>query len=316
MKTATVQGRRSNRSVIHPIFAKHQTFHPRFGWLKKGVDKADEDNQVFKKDSASVVLGVGKNMVKAIRYWCIAFKVVDEIKVEGNKSIHKPSRLAKNLLKEEGWDPYLENPGSLWLLHWNLFKSPCYAPSWHLAFNDFNQVEFTPEDLLFALKEYKNRVFPSARASDSSFKKDVNCLLRMYVERINAKHIKEDSINCPFKELGIITPYNNSKRYVFNFGTKPNLAPEIIVSACLEFAHFFLDDSKTVSISRLLYDSGSPGQIFKLTESSLCEAIEETTKYNGDVFLTDTAGMIRFGYSDEPLSISRNLLEHFYNEGK
>ena len=75
---------KDNESVIHPIFARHETFHPRFGWLKKGFDKADEDDRVFSRDSAAVVLGVGKNMVKAIRYWCIAFKVVDEILLPQN----------------------------------------------------------------------------------------------------------------------------------------------------------------------------------------------------------------------------------------
>jgi hypothetical protein len=67
-------------SGINPIFARHETFHPRFGWLKKGYDKANYDNLVFSKESAPVVLGVGKNMVKAIKYWCIAFKIVDETK--------------------------------------------------------------------------------------------------------------------------------------------------------------------------------------------------------------------------------------------
>ena len=47
--------------AIHPIFSRHETFHPRFGWLKKGFDKAHEDNAIFSKESAPVVLGVGKN---------------------------------------------------------------------------------------------------------------------------------------------------------------------------------------------------------------------------------------------------------------
>ena len=25
---------KNNESVIHPVFARHETFHPRFGWLK------------------------------------------------------------------------------------------------------------------------------------------------------------------------------------------------------------------------------------------------------------------------------------------
>ena len=69
--------------TFHPIFARHETFHPRFGWLKKGFDKANDDNSLFSKESAPAVLGVGKNMVKAIKYWCIAFKVVDESKANG-----------------------------------------------------------------------------------------------------------------------------------------------------------------------------------------------------------------------------------------
>jgi hypothetical protein len=107
---------------ISPVFARHETFHPRFGWLKKGFDKASEDNSVFSKESAAVVLGVGKNMVKAIKYWCIAFKVVDETRNYG-KFIHNPTEFAQKLLGEGGWDPFLENPSSLWLLHW---KSMCY----------------------------------------------------------------------------------------------------------------------------------------------------------------------------------------------
>jgi len=96
----------------------------------KGFDKADEDNSVFSKESAPIVFGVGKNMVKAIRYWCIAFRIIEESKDNG-KYVYKPTAFAEKLLKNDGWDPFLEDPASLWLLHWNLFKSPCYAPAWY-----------------------------------------------------------------------------------------------------------------------------------------------------------------------------------------
>ena len=306
---------KSNDKVIHQIFARHETFHPRFGWLKKGFDKVDEDNYVFSKDSAPVVLGVGKNMVKAIRYWCIAFKVVDEIKNNG-KFIHKPSLFAEKLLKEEGWDPFLENPASLWLLHWNLFKSPCHTPTWYFTFNELNRIDFTAEDLLFSLKEYKNHKFPNRSIHDSSLNKDISCLLRMYVERTSPKTLKEDSLDCPFTELGIISVYPDSKRFTFNFGNKPTLSPEIVVSVCLEFAASFQEDAKTISISRLLYDSGSPGQLFKLTESSLSEAIEQVAKKIKEIYLTDTAGMTLFAYTEDPLEISEAILQRYFNKGK
>ena len=299
--------------TFHPIFARHETFHPRFGWLKKGFDKANDDNSLFSNESAPAVLGVGKNMVKAIKYWCIAFKVVDESKAKG-KFMHKPTDFAEKLLGEGGWDPFLENPSSLWLLHWNLFKLPCYAPAWFFTFNELNKIDFSADDLLFSLREYRDRQFPSKKILDSSLNKDVNCLLRMYVERTGKKNLKEDSLDCPFTDLGIINAYTDSKRFTFNFGNKPTLPPEIIVSACLEFSASFQDDAKTISISRLLYDAGSPGQAFKLTESSLSDAIETISLKTKDIYLTDTAGMIQFAYDNDPLIISERILNGYYKK--
>lgn len=299
--------------TIPPIFARHETFHPRFGWLKKGFDKAAEDNSIFSKESASAVLGVGKNMVKAIKYWCIAFKIVDEIRNDG-KYVHVPTEFAKKLLGEYGWDPFLENPASLWLLHWNLFKPPCYAPAWFFIFNELNKIDFSSDDLLFSLREYRDRQFPRKQIIDSSLNKDVNCLIRMYVERLGPKKFKEDSLDCPFTELGIISAYTDSKRFTFNFGSKPTLPPEIIVAGCLEFAQSFQDDARTISISRLLYDAGSPGQAFKLTESSFSDAIETVSLKAKDIHLTDTAGMIQLAYDDDPLKISERILNSYYRK--
>jgi len=298
---------------IYPIFARHETFHPRFGWLKKGFDKSKEDNYVFAKESAPVVLGVGKNMVKAIRYWSIAFKVIDEIRVDG-KYIHNPTEFAEKLFGEEGWDPFLENPSSLWLLHWNLFRPPCHAPAWFFTFNELNKIDFSSHDLLFSIREYRDRQFPSKKVLDSSLNKDVNCLIRMYVERTSQKNLKEDSLDCPFTELGIINTFSDFKRFTFNFGSKPNLPPEIIVTACLEFASSFQDDARTISISRLLYDAGSPGQVFKLTESSLYDAIETISLKAKDIHLADTAGIIQFAYDNNPLKISERILNSYYKK--
>ncbi|HEY9663495.1 MAG TPA: DUF4007 family protein, partial [Allocoleopsis sp.] len=60
------------------VFARHETFHPRFGWLKKGFNHASKDPEVFLREDSPIRLGVGKNMVRSIRYWCSAFKLLDE----------------------------------------------------------------------------------------------------------------------------------------------------------------------------------------------------------------------------------------------
>lgn len=52
---------------------RHETFTPRYGWLKKGFDACAHNPHVFTDETAIEQLGVGKNMVQSIRYWCQLF---------------------------------------------------------------------------------------------------------------------------------------------------------------------------------------------------------------------------------------------------
>lgn len=268
------------------------------------------EEDLFRKDGASVTLGVGKNMVKSIKYWCKAYKIIEE--VEGEKGSFQPTQFAYDLLDNDGWDPFLEDPASLWVLHWQLFKPPCDAPVWYLAFNDFNQIEFTADDLIFASKEFKNRHFPAKRLSDQSIAKDVNCLLRMYVERNPIKQLQEDSLDSPFTQLDLISAFGDAKRYMFNYGKKPTLPIEIIAWACLDYASKIGDEAKTIALSRLLYEPGSPGQVLKLNEASLSYAIDKVSQVFNDIALTDTAGMIQFAFMSKPNLLADKLLNRYY----
>ena len=55
--------------AAEPVFARHETFHPRYGWFRKAYVAATRDPHVFTSEDAPVRLGVGKNMVRAIRFW-------------------------------------------------------------------------------------------------------------------------------------------------------------------------------------------------------------------------------------------------------
>lgn len=168
-------------NAVNPIFANHETFHPRFGWLKKGFDAAKKNPDIFSQDDAPVRLGVGKNMVSAIRYWSSAFKIIDKSNL--------PTRFGEKLLGNNGWDAYLEDPASLWLLHWNLLKPTCEAAAWYYIFNIFRDLDFTKEDILAGLKDYINNF--NKNIAESSFIKDVNCILRMYA----AQDFSNDEFN-------------------------------------------------------------------------------------------------------------------------
>ena len=289
------------------VFARHETFHPRFGWLKKGFDRAQQNPGVFLAEDATVRLGVGKNMVRSIRYWCEAFKLLEN---------DRPTQFGVQLLGDHGWDPYLEDPASLWLLHWKLLENPCTATTWSMVFNHLNQAEFTEEDLLELLQRGRG-----GKLAESSFQKDVSCLLRMYARQPNAKKslASEDSLDCPFVDLGLIHLIGDSRTkrsYRFQMGTKANLPPELVLYAALQFAVETNEAARTIPLSRLLYDSGSPGQAFKLTESALCEAIETISKVEENLGLDDAAGklQLRFSFSD-PLGFAESLLAQYFKSG-
>lgn len=304
------------RTNVLPIFARHETFHPRFGWLKKGFDKAIENPDIFLTEAAPTILGVGKNMVKAIKYWCIAFKLLEEIKNHSQIKCIAPTSFGQNLLGSRGWDPYLEDPASLWLLHWHLLKPPCFATAWYYVFNVFNRNTFSAEEVRDNLVEFKDSAFLNNRILESSVMKDVACIIRMYTDRHGTKGIEEDSIDSPFTELGLIHNYGDARRYVFNSGPKYNLRPNIIVAACLDYVDTIRETAKTISISRLAYEAGAPGLCFRLSESALTDAIESVARHDNSIVLADTAGLIQMSFQGEPNVLSIKLLEEHYNGGK
>ncbi len=53
-------------------FSGHESFPCKTLWLKKGYDFSKEEKD-FNAPTAVVDLGVGKNMVSAVRYWYKAF---------------------------------------------------------------------------------------------------------------------------------------------------------------------------------------------------------------------------------------------------
>lgn len=281
-------------------FARHETFHPRFGWLKKGYDQAAKDPAVFLQEDATVRLGVGKNMVRSIRYWCAAFKLLEH---------DSPTDFGNQLLGPTGWDPYLEDPASLWLLHWKLLEPPCSATAWDVVFNQFRGVEFTPEELFNQLCDYRHQ--ESTRVADSSLRKDVSCLLRMYGSQPFKASASEESLDCPFAELGLIRSAGNSRSYTFRIGAKPTLPAAVVVYTCLRYVAQIATGVQNVPVAKLLYDAGSPGLVFRLTESALYEAIEAVGAAES-LGIDDVAGKLEFFFRGQPLQVAEDILNKYY----
>ena len=298
-----------------PAFARHETFHPRFGWLRKAVYESTKAGDVFTDAEATVKLGVGKNMVSAIRYWGLAFKILEQKDnpARPRRPLIVPSAFGRALLGEAGWDPYLEDTGSLWLLHWKLLSPTCQAPVWWVAFNDFAALQFTESQLTAHVLELAAAAgWP--KVVEGSVKKDVDCLLRTYTVRQRGHQGLDDVLDCPFRELGLIEAAagDEGRTWRFVLGAKPGLPDEIVAHAALDFAARSSEGARSISIARLAHDPGSPGAAFRLTETALFDALSRAAASVDSLQIAEPGGLRQLLFADDPVGLAEEILTDYY----
>jgi hypothetical protein len=253
-------------------------------------------------------------MVRAIRFWCKAAKVLADgpNPYRPRLPLTLPSLNGLALLGDQGLDPYLELPGSLWVLHWWMLAQTCHVPVWWLAFNRFGPLEFSDEELFdFVLDELHSVSW--ALPVKESLSKDVACLLRMYAPRVEGRFALDDLLDCPFRELGLVEQvWDDGHRFRFVLGPKPTLPPAIVTFACLDYLARSGNLARTSTVSRLAQARGGPGRVFKLTEEGLLAALQEHAEATGGIRITSAAGVPQLLVDGEAREESRRALLSYY----
>ena len=141
----------------------------------------------------------------------------------------QPTGMGRFLIREA--DPYLENDGSLWLLHWRLATSMQRATTWYWAFNLSRDPEWSRESLQESLTRWVISRGKS-KPSPASLKSDVSCFVRTYVPvQRGPASTPEETLDCPLTTLGLIVEVQNERgegkqRYRFNS------RPKAVASSC------------------------------------------------------------------------------------
>ena len=207
----------------------------------------------------------------------------------------------------------MEDPGTLWLLHWLLLARPCRLPVWWLAFNEFHPVEFTDDDLEAATTAQLGAVPVWAAPHPSSVKKDVSALLRTYAPAArSARAGIDDLLDCPLRELTLIGRSAATNRYRFTLGAKPALPSAVLAYAVLDFVARTDTGGSTVTLSRLAHESGAPGKVFKLTDGEIQASLEPIINESAAIALTTTTGDVQLSWSKEPREVATEVLDHYY----
>lgn len=275
-------------------FSGHQTFVFRYGWLEKGVRGVAEHADLFARDDALVLLGVGKNMVESIKHWCQVAQLIELVQ-DGKRNpgrFFQPTAMARRLLLDGGWDPYLQDDASLWLIHWLIVTNPSICTSWQLVFSRFGRPDFTHREIENYVLDFTER--ESLRVGPGVVKRDVDCLIRMYSASPASKSKPggAETFDCPLLQLNLIQPSPDGELYRFAIGHKPTLPAAVFAFALHEYFSRRQGRTETLSVQECLYGESSPGQVFKLDENSLIEYVEELEDSLGDcISLDETAGL-------------------------
>ncbi len=266
-------------------FRGHETFFIRKGWLYKGLKNVVRNNAVFIGDTENPmdVLGIGSNMVKALRYW---LKAVD-LTEEPTKGRRVQSLTVFGDIVYEN-DRYMEELGTLWLLHYKLAKNVKEATAWYFFFNEFKLNEFTRDDFILQLTNYIR--MNDSDISPRSLEDDFNCIINTYVPRarINAaKVLPENNMECPIGELGLVDVISKSNRvYKKCTPNKNALHPLIALSIILDQA----EGQREIKISSIQNDKNNIGKICNLDVISLVSLLSKI-EHLGHIKVVRTAGL-------------------------
>jgi len=269
-------------------FRAHDTFFIRKGWLYKGMKNVAADPAVFMGVNGNPmdILGIGANMVKALRYWLQAVELTAEtIDPDSRRRVQNLTPFGEAVYE---CDKYIEEMGTLWLLHYKLASNADEATAWYYFFNEFRLNEFSRDDFVVQLNSYIR--MNDNEVSERSLDDDYNCIVNTYVPRIKSNPEKvrpESNIDCPLGELGLIGIINKKSRlYKKCTPKKDTLHPLILLAVILDNAN----GETEIKISAIQNDKGNAGKIFNLDIITLVNLLNKI-ELMGYIKVVRTAGL-------------------------
>lgn len=282
-------------------FSGHDSFQCRQLWLKKGYDYVQEGKN-FNDEDAVVKLGVGKNMVSSIRFWMKAFNVID------NKD--NPTEFGKRLFDDEnGYDPFLEDEASLWLLHYQLVKNG-YASIYSIIFNEFRK-----EKLFFNKETFVNYVKrigesnPDLNFNENTVAKDFAVFANLYKSNPECKDV-EDSFSGILSEIELLktTGKGKEEQFYIENAERDELPASVLLYTILDNLHY----GNSINLNSLEFDLNSPGSIFALNRSGLMNKISDLVDDFKDITFTDQAGIKELQFKNKADAYS--ILDNYYDK--
>lgn len=280
-------------------FSGHESFPCRYAWLPKAVAALQQNPHIFSNEREAISeLGVGKNMVRAIRFWIVVMGIAEVI---DHQLVVTP--LGRALLGSEGMDQFLEDRRTLWLLHWMVLShqdDPLFA--WDYLFNRWGHPDMTRTEVLRVFEQEAKRMERSL--SRITLEQHFDVFLHTYVTSKGRRaESQEDNLDCPFVDLELIEPVGERRVgkngrsepvYAFRRELKPDITAELFVFCLFDYWSKRKANEATLTFRDISTNLGSIGQVFKLGEPEIRERLERLEKdSNGLMVYQESASVQR-----------------------
>ena len=287
---------------------KHSSFYLRNGWPTKIIDVIHEHPYIFSpvnEHEAVDTLGVGRVMVKAMRYWAYTTGITLETK-DQQGVYHALSELGSCI---EQYDPYCQDIGTLWLLHRNLARDEENATMWEWAFNSFRQREFTKDQFVDAFFAYYQT--NGGANKKSAIEKEFDCFKNTYVsdKRFDLEKIIDEDTIPFFSPLGLIK-YLGKGVFEMPIMSARDIPESVALYCILKDNSLHLRDKRQIDIDVLLDGQKQIGRYMRLSYSSLLELLQRLEN-SGKLILVNNFGNRYIQVDDLE---TREVLENYYTE--
>ena len=312
-------------------FTGHDTFPLRYGWLYKAVNHIKNNGLLLISDADKTAatissLGVGKNMVNAIKYWSESAQLT--VSSRGGDKVARTGEIVQSITEigsflfdeNKGYDPFLEDLGSVWLIHFLLNFDDSALTAYRYFFNYSSSSYFEKTKLIADLAEKAIGLTGQNSIKAATIKKDVDCFLATYAVRPkvvgakNGKVVDEDHFASPLTELGLIRDAGRGY-YQCDLTDRPSLPLDIFLYAVARYFQFCHLEStvSTVSFEDLLAKPLSPGRIFKLSEAGLGRLLDEAVvRFKGQIAWIDSLGLKQVAIDSQLMESPFELLVDYY----
>ena len=248
-------------------FRAHDTFAIRKGWLHKGLRHVINNPRIFVDKDVNPMdeFGIGANMVKALRYWLQATGLTVEGTGNNRNQVLTP-------FGEMVWanDPYLEEEGTLFLLHYFLASNKELATAWYFFFNHYKMMEISEDSFVAAVKTFLLQENEDI-VSDRALTDDFDCIIKTYTTSNSST--PENNMECPLSELALITASDGQKK---KFVKKtPRVINPLILLAVIINENQKANGENEIKISKLESAPCNIGKIFNLDELSIAQYLDK-----------------------------------------